>query len=99
MTGALLPLPVGAIALDDIRHVADVPVTLEVELDRRTVRVDEALEWEAGAIIWLTRSVGENVDVWVGGELFGSGEIVILENTFGIRLTDFNWPPGDEPRP
>lgn len=80
------------ITLDEIGHLADVPVMLEIELDRRTVRVDEALKWEVGSVLWLTRSAGENIDVWVGGELFGSGEIVIIENTFGIRLTDFNWP-------
>ncbi len=80
------------LSLDEIGHVADVPVTLEIELDRRTIRVDEVIEWEPGSIVDLNRSAGENLDVWVGGELFGSGEIVIIENTFGIRLTDFAWP-------
>jgi len=80
------------LTLDEISHVSDVPVILEIELDRKKVRVDEALEWNVGSVIWLARSAGENIDVWVGGELFGSGEIVIIENAFGIRLTDFNWP-------
>ena len=43
-------------------------------------------------MIWLTRSAGETLDVYVGGARFGTGEIVILENTFGIRLTDFDGP-------
>ncbi len=80
------------LTLDQIDHLSDVPVIMEIELDRKKVRVDEALEWNVGSVLWLTRSAGENIDVWVGGELFGSGEIVIIENTFGIRLTDFNWP-------
>ncbi len=79
------------LTLDQIDHLSDVPVIMEIELDRKRVRVDEALEWNVGSVLWLTRSAGENIDVWVGGELFGSGEIVIIENTFGIRLTDFNW--------
>jgi len=50
------------------------------------------MAWEPGSVIWLTRSAGETLDVYVGGARFGTGEIVILENTFGIRLTDFDGP-------
>ncbi len=68
------------------------PVKLEIELDRRVTQIAEVLEWEIGCVVWLSRSAGENIDVYIGGQLFGSGEIVIIENEFGIRLTDFNWP-------
>ena len=78
--------------LEEIAHLADVPVKLEIELDRKAMQLQQVLEWEVGSVIWLTRSAGENLDVYVGGVLFGSGEIVIMENAFGIRLTDFNWP-------
>jgi flagellar motor switch protein FliN/FliY len=78
--------------LEEIVHLADVPFKLEMELDRKAVQLEQVLEWEVGSVVWLTRSAGENIDVYVGGVLFGSGEIVIMENTFGIRLTDFNWP-------
>lgn len=78
--------------LEEIAHLADVPVQLEIELDRKAMPLEQVLEWELGSVVWLTRSAGENLDVYVGGTLLGSGEIVIVENTFGIRLTDFNWP-------
>lgn len=78
--------------LEEIAHLADVPVRLEIELDRKLTRLEEILEWEVGGVVWLTRSAGENLDVLVGGTLLGFGEIVILESTFGIRLTDFDWP-------
>jgi flagellar motor switch protein FliN/FliY len=78
--------------LEEIAHLADVPVKLEIELDRKAMQLQQVLEWEVGSVIWLTRSAGENIDVYIGGVLFGSGEIVIMENAFGIRLTDFNWP-------
>jgi flagellar motor switch protein FliN len=81
------------LSLDDIGHVADVPVILETVLDRKPMRMDQILEWKVGTVLWLTRSAGENIDVYIGGTLFGSGEIVIIESTFGIRLTDFNWTP------
>lgn len=78
--------------LEEIAHLADVPVKLEIELDRKLTPLEEILNWEVGGVIWLTRSAGENLDAFVGGTPFGSGEIVIMESTFGIRLTDFGWP-------
>ena len=78
-------------AAEELGHLADIPVMLEIELDRRKVAVSEILEWGTGGVVWLSRSAGENIDIYIGGTLFGSGEIVIIENTFGIRLTDFNW--------
>ncbi|MGC9970427.1 MAG: FliM/FliN family flagellar motor switch protein [Bryobacteraceae bacterium] len=78
--------------LEEIAHLGDVPVKLEIELDRKLTPLEEILDWEVGGVIWLTRSAGENLDVFVGGTLFGSGEIVMMESTFGIRLTDFDWP-------
>ncbi len=47
--------------------------------------------WGVGSVVWLTRSAGENMDIYVGGTLLGSGEIVMIESTFGVRITDFNW--------
>jgi len=38
----------------------------------------------------MSRSAGENIDIWVGGALIGYGEIVIIEDTMGVRITDFN---------
>ncbi len=74
---------------EEIAHVADVPLELEMELDRKRTPMHEILDWEPGTVIWLTRSAGENIDIWSGGVLFGYGEIVIVENMFGIRITDF----------
>lgn len=76
--------------LEDIAHLADVPVALEMELDRKVMPVSEILEWEPGSVVWLTRSAGEAIDIYAGGALVGFGEVVIIESTFGIRITDFN---------
>ncbi len=77
-------------ALNDITRFADVPVELEVELDRRVLSVREILELEAGSVIGMTRSAGENIDLYVGGTLVGYGEIVLIESNIGVRITDFN---------
>jgi flagellar motor switch protein FliN len=77
-------------ALNDITRFADVPIEVEVELDRRVLSVREILELEEGSVIGMTRSAGENIDLFVGGKLMGYGEIVLIENRIGVRITDFN---------
>jgi flagellar motor switch protein FliN len=77
-------------ALNDITRFADVPIEVEVELDRRVLSVREILELEEGSVIGMTRSAGENIDLYVGGKLMGYGEIVLIENSIGVRITDFN---------
>lgn len=62
---------------------------IEVELDQRPMRVWDLLHLAPGSIIRLTRSAGENVDVCVNGTRIGFGEIVILQNKVGVRITDF----------
>jgi len=75
---------------EEIAPLADVPVGLEMQLDRKALPLSEILKWEPGSVVWLTRSAGEAIDIYAGGTLFGFGEVVIIESTFGIRITDFN---------
>lgn len=74
---------------EQIAHFADVPMTIDVELDRRVLTMRQVLELEAGSVIQMSRSAGENIDVSIGGALVGFGEIVIIEDTVGVRITDF----------
>ena len=53
------------------------------------MRTREVLELEEGCVISTLRSAGENIDIYIGGVLCGSGEIVVVENTLGVRITDF----------
>jgi flagellar motor switch protein FliN/FliY len=76
--------------LEDVAHLSDIPVALEMELDRKVMPISEILDWEPGSVLWLTRSAGEAIDIYAGGTLIGFGEVVIIESTFGIRITDFN---------
>jgi flagellar motor switch protein FliN/FliY len=76
--------------LEQIREIADVPVELEVELDRKILSVRQILDLTPGSVLRLDRSAGENIDIRVGGTLLGFGEIVILQDSMGVRLTDFH---------
>jgi flagellar motor switch protein FliN len=77
-------------SLEQIAHLADLPVTIEVELDRRIMALRDILALECGTVVKMTRSAGENIEVLVGGSVLGYGEIVIIEDTVGVRITDFH---------
>ncbi len=76
--------------LEETKLLNDIPIRLDVELDRKKMSVQEILELEPGSVIKMLRSAGENIDLLAGGTLIGSGEIVIIEETLGVRITDFN---------
>jgi flagellar motor switch protein FliN/FliY len=75
--------------LEQTAHFANVPIDLEAELGRRLMTFDAILGLREGSVIRLPRSAGENIDILAGGCLLGSGEIVIIEERFGVRITDF----------
>ena len=75
---------------EQIAHLADIPIEIEVELDREIMTVREILELDPGSVIQLGRSAGENIDILIGQALVAFGEIVILEENMGVRITDFN---------
>ena len=77
-------------ALEQIGHLGNIPLTVKVELDRKIMTVREILTLEAGSVVKMVRSAGENLDILIGGALVGSGEIVIIEEAVGVRITDFN---------
>lgn len=72
-----------------ISHFADLPIDVEVEMDRKPMTLGEILELRQGSVVKLTRSAGENLDLLIGGTLVGFGEIVIIEDIMGVRITDF----------
>jgi flagellar motor switch protein FliN/FliY len=76
-------------ALEEAAFLGDIPIALNVELDRKKLTVREILDLEPGSVIKMPRSAGENIDILVGETLIASGEIVIIEEALGVRITDF----------
>ena len=74
---------------EEIATLGEVPVDIEIELDRKIMTGREVLRLEPGSIIGTSRSAGENIDIYIGGVLSASGEIVLIENSLGVRITDF----------
>jgi len=77
-------------ALQQVSNLADVPMEVEIELDRRILALRDILELDIGSVIRLNRSAGDNISVLVGGSTVGYGEIVIIEDSVGVRITDFH---------
>jgi flagellar motor switch protein FliN/FliY len=75
---------------EEIAALGDIPVEIEVELDRRILSAREVMQLREGSVIGTTRSAGENISIYIGGVLCGSGEIVVIESSLGVRITDFH---------
>ncbi|GIV16460.1 MAG: flagellar motor switch phosphatase FliY [Armatimonadota bacterium] len=76
------PLPTG------IELILDVPLELTVELGRKRMFIKDVLELTIGSIVELDRVAGEPVDVLVNGRIMARGEVVVIEDNFGIRITE-----------
>ncbi|MFN0102133.1 MAG: FliM/FliN family flagellar motor switch protein [Bryobacteraceae bacterium] len=76
--------------IDEIGHFSDIPLDILVELDRKVMTVRDILALDTGNVIKMTKSAGENLDIVVSGALLAYGEIVIIESSMGVRITDFN---------
>ncbi|MBU2842951.1 flagellar motor switch protein FliN [Acidithiobacillus thiooxidans] len=68
--------------------ILDIPVTLSVELGKTKIQVRNLLQLAQGSVVELERLAGEPMDVLVNGYLIAQGEVVLVNDKFGIRLTD-----------
>lgn len=73
---------------ENIDLIMDVPLQVTVELGRTSKSIKEILEFSPGTIIELDKIAGEPIDVLVNGKLVAKGEVVVIEESFGVRVTD-----------
>ena len=76
------------VPMRDINMVLDIPVQLSVELGRTKVSIKHILQLGQGSVVELDALAGEPMDVLVNGYLIAQGEVVVVNEKFGIRLTD-----------
>ena len=72
----------------NIDMILDVPVTLAMEVGRTRISIRNLLQLNQGSVVELDRAAGEPLDVFVNGTLVAHGEVVVINEKFGIRLTD-----------
>lgn len=75
-------------APNDIEMILDIPVQLTVELGRTKIAIKNLLQLAQGSVVELDGMAGEPMDVLVNGCLIAQGEVVVVNDKFGIRLTD-----------
>lgn len=77
---------------NDIDFILDIPVQLTVELGRTKIAIKNLLQLAQGSVVELDGLAGEPMDVLVNGCLIAQGEVVVVNDKFGIRLTDIVTP-------
>ncbi len=96
-----VPVPFASLAGDaagtpaagnDLNMILDIPVQLTVELGRTRISIKHILQLAQGSVVELETLAGEPMDVLVNGYLIAQGEVVVVNDKFGIRLTDIVTP-------
>jgi flagellar motor switch protein FliN/FliY len=73
---------------ENINLIMDVPLEVTVELGRCVKSISEILDFSPGTIIELDKIAGEPIDVLVNGKFVARGEVVVIEESFGVRVTE-----------
>ncbi len=78
----------GAKGTLDLDFILDIPLTLTVELGRCRMLINELLQLGQGSVVELQKIAGEPMDIFVNNRLIARGEVVVINEKFGVRLTD-----------
>jgi flagellar motor switch protein FliN/FliY len=77
---------------NELNDYLDIPIKLHVLIGKRGITVKELIELRPGAIIDLKRSAGESLLLFLNNTFFARGEVTVIEDTFGVRITSINDP-------
>ena len=80
--------PISAEEHARLDSILDIPVTISMEVGRSKINIRNLLQLNQGSVVELDRVAGEPLDVLVNGTLIAHGEVVVVNDKFGIRLTD-----------
>lgn len=88
------PLPPGGTGQHarDLEMIMDIPVKLSVELGRTRITIKQLLELAQGSVVELDGLAGEPMDILINGYLIAQGEVVVVEDKYGIRITEIVTP-------
>lgn len=84
--------PVAADGQSDIDMIMDIPVQMSVELGRTRLTIKSILQLGQGSVVELDGLAGEPMDIYVNGYLIAQGEVVVVDEKYGIRVTDIITP-------
>jgi len=72
----------------NLEMIFDVPVSVSAELGRSVIKVKDLLNLSPGSVVELERVAGESIDLMVNGVLIGKGDVVVVNENFGLRITE-----------
>lgn len=72
----------------NLDFLLDIPLDVTVELGRTNMIVDKVLQLNQGSIIELSKEAGDTVDIYINGKILGKGEVIVVNERFGIRITE-----------
>ncbi|MEJ7606028.1 MAG: FliM/FliN family flagellar motor switch protein [Bryobacteraceae bacterium] len=75
--------------LQEVYRVADIPLRLQAQLECCPLTVEQILTLDEGSLLRTERAAGDSIDVRIGGQLFGEGEVIVIENTIRVRISEF----------
>ena len=73
---------------EKLESILDIPVTIAMQIGSTSINIRNLLQLNQGSVVELERVVGEPLDVMVNGTLIAHGEVIVINEKFGIRLTD-----------
>jgi flagellar motor switch protein FliN len=82
------PSPSPSSELPNLQFILDIPLQVTVELGRKRLLVHDLLQLSQGSVIELTKQIGEPFEVLINQKLIARGEIVVINDKFGVRITD-----------
>ncbi len=88
VTSAPKPSPRPGTELPNLQFILDIPLQVTVELGRKRLLVHDLLQLSQGSVIELTKQIGEPFEVLINQKLIARGEIVVINDKFGVRITD-----------
>jgi flagellar motor switch protein FliN/FliY len=71
-----------------LKYFLDIPITIEIQLAQRSMKVRDILQLKPESVVELPKSAGENLDILMNERLIAYGEVMELEDSTGVRLTD-----------
>ena len=99
------PLPMGPLdameqlgkeQAQNLELIMEVPLQVTVEIGRARRKVQDILEFAKGSLVVLDKLAGDQVDLFVNGKIIARGEVVVIEDNFGVRITEIVQTPGIE---
>ncbi len=82
------PVPTAEGQQQNLEMIFDVPVSVSAELGRAIIKIRDLLNFSPGSVIELERMAGESIDLKVNGVLIGKGDVVVVNENFGMRITE-----------